>query len=103
MDTEELMIEFLKQKQVITSLEKDILDTRAPEIPLRRKFCGTENYFKQYQLPKNRLESCGITQHCAETQGEDHGGGSAIHSLLSVSWTGGARKRSDKAWPISWS
>ena len=27
MDTEELMIEFLKQKQVITSLEKDILDT----------------------------------------------------------------------------
>ena len=26
-DTEELMIEFLKQKQVITSLEKDILDT----------------------------------------------------------------------------
>ena len=101
MDTEELMIEFLKQKQVITSLEKDILDTyhELQKFP----FCGTENYFKQYQLPKNRLESCGITQHCAETQGEDHGGGSAIHSLLSVSWTGGARKRSDKAWPISWS
>ena len=27
MDTEELIIEFLKQKQVITSLEQDILDT----------------------------------------------------------------------------
>ena len=102
MDTEELMIE-AETSDYLTGEGHSGYLSRAPEIPLRRKFCGTENYFKQYQLPKNRLESCGITQHCAETQGEDHGGGSAIHSLLSVSWTGGARKRSDKAWPISWS